>query len=303
MKTSQVVGLLDREFRVVEVGDPYLVKHALTDTGRAQATEGFLREKSGLMFNFTQIVSKVYCVVFTTREVLDRLLKITKEPSLLFTHHPHDYHEDARGVRPFPEDYLAKLKQREIAAYTIHTPLDVGLNVSVSKSLAQRLSLSNPEPFSEACGGHLGVMGSLHTNDLDGMARHVCRSLNISTVDVFDYGATEGPVAVVAGGGDQPKILKEAKDLGCRTYITGTVVHRWKRKSIQETNAEFHRLARKWKINLIGASHHCTEKCAVEDVATYLQGNNLQATFLEDPILGDYTKGNWKERESQGLPQ
>jgi len=298
MKTSQVVELLDREFRVVEVGDPYLVKHALSDTGRAQATEGFLREKSGLMFNFTEIVSKVYCVVFTTREALGRLLDIAKEPSLLFTHHPHDYHEEAQGIGPFPGDYLAELKQREIAVYTIHTPLDVGLSISVSKSLAQRLSLSNPQPFSEGCGGHLGVMGSLSTRNLDEMARHVCRSLSISTVDVFDYGASEGLVAVVAGGGDQPKILEEGKNLGCRTYITGTVVHRWKRKSIQETNAEFHRLARKWKINLIGASHYSTEKCAVEDVATYLRGDDLEATFLEDPILGDYTKGNWKKRES-----
>lgn len=298
MRTSQVVELLDREFRVPEIGDPYLVKHALSDTGRAQATEGFLREKSGLMFDFTSLASKVYCVVFTTREVLDRLLDIAKEPSLLFTHHPHDYHEDTRGIGPFPEDYLVELKQREIAVYTIHTPLDVGLNISVSKSLAKRLSLSNPQPFSEACGGHLGIMGSLCMRNLDEMARYVCRSLNISTVDVFDYGATEGPVAVVAGGGDQPKILKEVKDLGCRTYITGTVVDRWKRKSIQETNAEFHRLARKWKINLIGASHYCTEKCAVEDVAAYLRGDGLEATFLEDPILGDYIKGNRKRRES-----
>lgn len=103
----------------------------------------------------------------------------------------------------------------------------------------------------------------------------------------------------VFGGGDQPKILKEAKNLGCRTYITGTVVHRWKRKSIQENNAEFHRLAREWKINLIGASHYCTEKCAVEDVATYVRENGLQSTFLEDPILGDYTKGNRGMQDSQ----
>ncbi len=222
MRTSQVVELLDREFRVLEVGDPYLVKGALSDTGRAQTTQAFLQEKSGLMFNFTEIVSKVYCVVFTTREVLDRLLDIAKEPSLLFTHHPHDYHEDTRGIGPFPEDYLVELKQREIAVYTIHTPLDVGLNISVSKSLAKRLSLSNPQPFPEACGGHLGIMGSLCMRNLDEMAEQVYRSLNISTVDVFDYGATEGPVAVVAGGGDQPTILTEAKDLGCRTYITGT---------------------------------------------------------------------------------
>ena len=63
-------------------------------------------------------------------------------------------------------------------------------------------------------------------------------------------------------------------------------------------NREFHRLARKWIINLISASHHCTERCAVEDVASSLRKSNLQARFLEDPIPGDYSKGNWKEKES-----
>ena len=50
-------------------------------------------------------------------------------------------------------------------------------------------------------------------------------------------------VGKVFGGGYQPEILEEAKNLGYITYIIGTVVHRWKRKSMQENNAEFHRLA------------------------------------------------------------
>jgi len=106
MQTSQIVDLLDREFCVHDIGDPYLAKHALTDTGRTQATKAFLNEKSGLMFDFTKVVSKAYCVVFTTRQVLDLVLQVAESPCLLFTHHPHDYHEDARGFGPFPENCL-----------------------------------------------------------------------------------------------------------------------------------------------------------------------------------------------------
>jgi putative NIF3 family GTP cyclohydrolase 1 type 2 len=291
--TSEVVELLDKEFRVQEVGDPFLARYALEEVGRAYATEAFLSERSGLVFDFADDVEEVYCVVFTTPEVLDYLLQVTDAPSLVFTHHPHDYREDARGFGPFPEDYLAEFKRREIAVYAIHTPLDVGLNISVSRSLAHRLSLSSQVPFSETRGGHVGMIGSLETEDLDAMADHVSRALYIDTVDVFDNGAVDGTVAVVAGGGDQPEILKEAHELGCTTYVTGTVVHRWQMESIQELNREFHALARRLEVNLIGATHYHTEKCGVQDVAAYLRQNDIEATFLEDPLLENYEMGNW----------
>ncbi len=291
---SQIVGLLDKEFRVKEVGDPGLVKHAISEVGRAKATEAFLSEKSGLMFDFAKEVNSVYCVVFTTTEVFDHLLATADGPSLIFTHHPHDYHEDSRGVGPFPEDYLKDFEEREVAVYTIHAPLDVGLNICVSKSFANRLSLSNTRPFFEASGGYLGVMGTLDAAGIDVMASYVSRSLGIETVDVFDNDAEDGPAAVVAGGGDQPEILKKAAELGCTTYITGTAVHRWAHEPVQRANKQFHTLAKELRINLIGASHYHTEKCAVQDIASFLQENNFKAKFLDDPILARYTSGNWQ---------
>ena len=298
MQTSKIVDLLDQEFRVQEVGDAYLAKHALSEVARALATEAFLSEKSGLLFDFAQEIDKVYCVVFTTTEVLDCLLQVIEGPSLLFTHHPHDYHEDARGFGPFPEDYLVQFKRNQIAVYAIHAPLDVGLNICVSKSLAERLSLLNPVPFYEACGGHLGIIGSIDVPGFDMLPAHVSRSLGIDSVDVFDNNAGEGPVAVVAGGGDQPEILRQARHLGCTTYITGTAVHRWARESIQDMNKEFHTLAREWSVSLIGASHYHTEKCAVQDIAAYLEQNGVQAAFLEDPILEEYSSGNWRKQDN-----
>ncbi len=291
---SQIVELLDREFRVEEVGDPGLVKHAISEVGRAKATEAFLCEKSGLMFDFAHTINCVYCVVFTTNEVFDRLLATADGPSLIFTHHPHDYHEDSRGFGPFPEEYLKEFEKREVAVYTIHAPLDVGLNICVSKSLAERLSLSDTRPFFEASGGYLGIMGTLVAADVDAMALYVSRSLELDTIDVFDNNAEEGLTAVVAGGGDQPEILKKAAELGCTTYITGTAVHRWAHEPVQRANKQFHTLAKELKINLIGASHYNTEKYAVQDIASFLQENNFKAKFLDDPILARYTSGNWQ---------
>ncbi|KPL24636.1 MAG: hypothetical protein AMJ75_03275 [Phycisphaerae bacterium SM1_79] len=294
--TSEIVGLLDKEFRVEEVGDAGLVEFALNDAGRARVAAGFVNQKSGLMFDFAREVGGVYCVVFVTAEVLDHLLAMSDGPSMIFTHHPVDYHEDARGFGPFPEDYLQDLEQRQIAVYAIHTPLDVGANICVSGSLANHLSLSDTVGFYEASGGYLAVKGSMSTGDLDLLAEHVSRSLGIDSVDVFDNGADEGAIAAVAGGGGQPDVLKKAKELGCTTYITGTAVHRWAFEPAQKANKEFHRLAKEWRINVIGASHYHTEKCAVQDVATFLAGNGFKAEFVDDPVLGEYTSGNWKRQ-------
>jgi putative NIF3 family GTP cyclohydrolase 1 type 2 len=292
--TSQVVSLLDREFRVEQVGDPCLVKYALSDVGRACVTKAFLDEKSGLMFDFAQTTNKVYGVVFTTAEIFDFLLATANKPSLIFTHHPHDYHEDARGFGLFPEKYLHDFKKKEIAVYTIHLPLDVGRSICVSKSLAERLSLSGSAPFYATSGGHLGVIGFMYTADLNTLAKHVCVTLGVNSVDVFDNGGKGNRTAIVAGGGDQPEILRKAKDLGCSNYITGTVVHRWALEPVQHGNKEFHSLAREWKINLIGASHYHTEKCAVQDVIAFLEKTGLDAEFIADPVLEKYLNGNWR---------
>ncbi len=294
--TSQIVSFLDREFHVAEVGDPGITEYCLTEAGRARATEAFLSEKSGLMFDFAQQINKIYCVVFITTEMLDRLMAIADGPSLIFTHHPLNYHEDSRGFSPFPEGYLGTLEEKKIAVYAIHNPLDVGLNISVSKSLAERLYVSNMTSFFELNGGDVGIIGSLNITNLTSMASYVCEALDIESVDVFDNGAEEGLTAAVAGGGDQPDVLEQAKEKGCTTYITGTVVHRWAFEPVQNKNKKFHALAREWKINLIGASHYHTEKCAVQDVATFLQKNGFKADFVDDPVLGEYSTGNWKNK-------
>jgi putative NIF3 family GTP cyclohydrolase 1 type 2 len=245
------------------------------------------------MFDFGRDIKHVYCVVFTTAEVIGRLMDEAKGPALLFAHHPHDYHEDERGLGPFPETCVGACRDRQVSVYTIHAPLDVGRSICVSKSLAARLRVTEPQPFFEAAGGHLGVMGMLPHFDPYAIAAHVARSLDITTSDVFDYGCgKDGRVAVVAGGGDQKEILQQAIDLGCTTYITGTAVHRWSRA--REGNREFHELARAAKINLIGASHHNTEKCAVHDVVKFLQERGIPASYLADPVLDIYDIGNYR---------
>ncbi|MFC1735478.1 Nif3-like dinuclear metal center hexameric protein [Candidatus Hydrogenedentota bacterium] len=294
MSTTDITNFLDKEFRIEETADPNMTKNALTDAGRSFVLAGFHEKKTGLMFDFADSVDITYCATFITDEVLVRIFELAKGPSLLFTHHPFDYHEDERGLGPLSDEMVQELKERHIAVYAIHAPLDVGLNICASRSFAQRLSLREMKPFFPALGGHLGVYGRVTGTKLDEIANVVGHATNLDTVDVFDNVGQFGLTAVVAGGGDQVPILKEAESLGCTTYITGTAVHRWGREPIQKGNREFHEGARMAGMNLIGATHYNTEKYAVQDVAALLQQQGFPAMFVEDPVLREYNEGNYR---------
>jgi putative NIF3 family GTP cyclohydrolase 1 type 2 len=296
MKTSAIAEILDREFRIEETADPGMTKHALTESGRDHVLPAFHERKTGLMFDFAKSVNITYCVTFTTAETLTKILKTTDGPALIFTHHPFDCHEDKRGITATDDQLILKLKERQISMYAIHAPLDVGRNICVSKSLAQQIGLSDARPFFPACGGHLGMFGSIRGNSLQGMAKTVGYGLGLDTVDLFDNGGEPGLTAVVAGGGDQTDILKAAIECDCTTYITGTAVHRWDRDVVQKGNQDFHNLARETRVNLIGGTHYNTEKWAVRDVARFLEQSGIPARFVEDPVLCKYEAGNFRIR-------
>ena len=275
-----------------ETADPDMTKHALTEHGRDHVLPAFFERKTGLMFDFADAVEAVYCMTFMTAETIAAVLDKATGPSLLFTHHPFDYHEDSRGLGAVPDDTVEKLRKEGIAVYAIHAPLDVGQTIFVSQSLAGRLPLSELKPFYAALGGHLGVHGRMELGTPADLAQTVGSSLGLETVDLFDNGGETAHTAVVAGGGDQIDILKHAEQLGCTTYITGTAVHRWERMT--KANQDFQEYARGAKINLIGDTHYNTEKCAVEDVAALLSERGFPAEFIEDPVLSKYTQGNFR---------
>lgn len=290
MNTKDIAGLLDREFRVTETADPDMIQYALNDASRNLVTSAFRDRKTGLMFEFANSVDTVFCTTFLTCETIEAILGKMTGPRLIFTHHPFDYHEDERGLSAVPDELVQRLRNDEVSVYAIHAPLDVGLKISVSRSLADRLSMFEQKPFCAALGGHLGVYGRLATATVTDIALSLGEVLRLGTVDLFDNDGTIGLTAVVAGGGDQLDIVKEAQELGCTTYITGTAVHRWGR--LTQANQEFRDYARKAGINLIGGTHYNTEKCAVRDVATFLNEHGIKAEFLEDPVLSTYEKGN-----------
>jgi len=116
MNTKDIVRLLDQEFRIVETADPDMIKYALNDASRDLVSLAFSERQTGLMFEFSDSVDTIYCTTFLTNETVTAVLNKLTGPSLVFTHHPFDYHEDKRGLSAVSDELVQRLRKDGIAS-------------------------------------------------------------------------------------------------------------------------------------------------------------------------------------------
>jgi len=89
----------------------------------------------------------------------------------------------------------------------------------------------------------------------------------------------DSKVAVVAGGGNDIRYVKEILDKRVNVLITGIT---------SETYKEVHQYEKKNKINLLGGTHYSTEKFACQSMCEYFRKLGLESEFIEGvPILED----------------
>ncbi len=89
-----------------------------------------------------------------------------------------------------------------------------------------------------------------------------------------------GRVAIVTGGGFVPELIREAKEKGCNTYITGIITanaSEYSKTNYSKTLGSVKKIG----FNLIGASHYLTEKWAMEFSVPYFQQFS-ETEFIED---------------------
>jgi putative NIF3 family GTP cyclohydrolase 1 type 2 len=84
-------------------------------------------------------------------------------------------------------------------------------------------------------------------------------------------------VAAAAGGGCVDFVARELSELGVSAYLTGLT----KPMPSFEPGMEFHRIARKNEINVVGATHYSTEKYACMAMVDYFAGLGVEAEFVE----------------------
>ena len=146
-------------------------------------------------------------------------------------------------------------------------------------NLAKVLQLQVIDEFCEYLGTKVGVICETDFTKLADLALHV-RNIIGHDIKVRQYGdkiIKNKKVAVAAGGGCIDFVARELYELGINTYLTGFT----KPMPTFEPGMEFHRIARKNKINVVGATHYSTEKFACIAMVDYFAGLGMEAEFIE----------------------
>jgi putative NIF3 family GTP cyclohydrolase 1 type 2 len=283
MNLERLTEILDKEFSAVKTNEG-LVTWSVTEENKPYLNPAFLNKQSGLFLKSSQVIEKVYTTVFITDCIVKKIAD-QKSKSLIFTHHHFDYYEDYRGLVPISAFNLKQLKGANASIFVAHASLDHHDRYGTSISLAKLLNIEIDELFYDYFGAPTALVGHIVKTPFSGFADNVKQKLGRPALTLEKNNETVEKIAVVAGGGDMPDILQQAKDYGCDTYLTGMIEHRWENAMIQESNKKFHELNKQLKLNLIGGTHFGTERPAMVSVVKFFKDIGVDAEYCEDETL------------------
>ena len=166
---------------------------------------------------------------------------------------------------------LKFLIDNDLVLFAAHLPLDRHLDIGNNAVMANKLHLSDVEPFGEYHGVKIGVKGLLPRElSIDAILESL--SLDRDSCNaVLPFGKSEiRSVGIVSGGAtrETEQAIREKLDL----YITGDAAH------------EVYHLCLEERINLICGGHYRTEIWGVSTLAEKLkQDTGLDACFIDIP--------------------
>ncbi len=286
MKLRSLVSILDKEFQVSRVKDDWSWMFDTLFTQKSLTTFRKPLHHTGLMIKNGENVRKIYTAFAPSTYVLQQIKKKGIKDCLLIVKHPFDWNGQTQGFIHLSEQDYAVMEEMRISPYSLHTPLDKNRDdivVSTAQGFAKLIGLQVEEEF--ALEGALnpdlllGLVGIVKEQKFDRFVRQLSKQLHYSvkTMKVIDI---IGKVAVVTGGGFVPRIVREAKEKGVTTYITGIITptkSAYDKKNYPKAQKEIKKLG----VNIIGCSHYLTEKWAMHFSIPYFE-QFCDAEFIED---------------------
>ncbi len=244
--------------------------------------DGFKQTGMGLMCDFTNSIEKVYTTVFLSDRVLSTILSDIN--TLIFSHHPTNWDiKNHNGNYAITEDYIIKLRERNISIYVLHHPLDNYGKYSTCKTLADKLKINIEKPGFLYFGAMCGVIGTTDFNNINELHECYSQALGHKT-SLYQYGQENiqgEKIAICPGGGNDPFVLNEMLNNNIKILITGVTI-------VNEHSEKSHKLEKENYINLLGGTHYSTEKFAPMKMCKYFSNLGLPTEFIEDePNLYD----------------
>jgi Uncharacterized conserved protein len=146
---------------------------------------------------------------------------------------------------------VKELKDRRIAIYNLHVPLDNFSDYSTSKTLTDAMNIEIVRPFAQYCGGLAGVIGKTNCTSVGELNAIFSAAVGHDT-KLYLYGDKniDGNVGFVAGGGNSMDTLHELVENNVRVLVTGITVN-------NSVSSEVHIFEKENGINVLGGTHYC----------------------------------------------
>ena len=288
MNIKEMVEKLNKEFDVGNVIDEW--KWLFDDLFIQKSLKSFRKpmHHTGLVIKNSDKVNIIYTAFSPSNYVLEQIKKRGIKGSLLVVKHPFDWdgRRSAQDFIPLSQDNYTLMEEMGISLYSLHTPMDKNRNddvVSTAYGFARVIGLNVEEEFAPEGERNpkilVGLIGKMDGKSFNELVKRLNSTLNYK-VKTMKTGDEIGRVAVVTGGGFVPELIQEAKNKGCKTYITGIITPNSSEYS-KTTFPPILKAIEKIGINVIGASHYLTEKWAMEFSVPYFS-QFCKTEFIED---------------------
>jgi putative NIF3 family GTP cyclohydrolase 1 type 2 len=281
MKATQLYKQLEKDFITPKMSDEWA---QYMDSVADFLSENFKKRSMGLVCDFTTDINKVYTAVFSSKEVMQKILDDGTLDAMLFVHHPStwDIRKAPEVFQQMDRELLQQFKNRRISIYNLHVPLDNFGKYSTSVTLAKALGISPEKPFAPYFGALAGVFGKINLATVQDLKNKFQETVG-HEVSLYNYGENKikrGTVAVVAGGGLDETINEIAQNK-VNVLITGITAK-------NDHSKKAHEFAEKHRINILGGTHYSTERFACISMVDYFKKIGFPSEFIEgEPVLED----------------
>jgi putative NIF3 family GTP cyclohydrolase 1 type 2 len=271
---DNVVNKLDEELNIKVFGKDSAFSRFIPEVydkldfeWRTVFEDDFTKLFNGLMLKGAPEIGSIFLAVFPTDSVLERFINESNEGDLLFMHHPllmecgDPNGKWGRGFVPIKEEYIKRIKDKNLSVYTCHKPLDyhkeLGTSIAIAKALNANI-IDGLIPNKD--GDNLILVCNMEETSTD--------ALEVELKELFElpYIDFEGKhlnnirrIAIVAGCGDKVDWMKKAEEKGVQAYITGEIhchidndYGRMKYKKMMD-------YVKNTSMSLIGVSHSASE--------------------------------------------
>ncbi|HBD94380.1 MAG TPA: hypothetical protein DDY71_09505 [Spirochaetia bacterium] len=239
----------------------------------------FKQQHNGLVYDNSRVIKRVFIVTFPDEALIETIINNNSD-ILIFSHHPMIWSSLKSGI-PFvdiPVRLVSLMKEKRISFFVLHSPLDVYGEYSTSLGFMQALRMKYAGNFFQYKNESIGVIAATEYTTTASLSDYIASRVG-HPLKLFSYGDAEitgGKIGIVAGGGNVPEALEALKECGINTYVTGVT------KIFEgfKPSADFHEIAKKYSINIIGATHYSTEKWACMNMLDYFRKIGLGCVFM-----------------------